>query len=293
MREVRVALIAKETKEIDQKYWRNLQSIKKQFEAKGDLEGAEFVETEMKRVMGIIRSQSEVILPKKTDPLRPAMKDSEGKKGNSNVIPPTKTDVNQSAMRDVKGNKESDEVIIEIVSKSSPEFKKYLDTDPPKYNGYSKIRTFNEGPNVSYLGVENTADEAEGEWRNKGMLFLKFPRPIHLKKARIKLLAKAWDSDSPNFKGIGKGKGSFKVTSNNMGSATFHSLENRTEGADSFIEGEISEESIYGKFLYIRIEMISEHIPKDAAYSAAQFAWEDKSNKDPLPFLKLTFYNDK
>ena len=36
MREVRVALIAKETKEIDQKYWRNLQSIKKQFEAKGE-----------------------------------------------------------------------------------------------------------------------------------------------------------------------------------------------------------------------------------------------------------------
>lgn len=50
MREIKLKLIAEATRKVDQTYWKKLQSIKKEILAKGDLEGAEFVQTEMKRV---------------------------------------------------------------------------------------------------------------------------------------------------------------------------------------------------------------------------------------------------
>jgi len=265
MREVRRKLIDDATKEVDQKYWETLKTIKEEILAKGNLEGAESVEAEMNRVVEAYRSKTEANSPEKTNP-------------------------NQPKIEDMEDEEKGGEKTIALVSKKSSEFKKYF-LGNFTYSGQTEVKTFNGGSDISYLGVQNTADEKKGEFRNNGTIMFKFPRPIHLKKARLETTFKSWDSNDPNFKGtetgrgrIGLSTGSSEVSTNGSRSGAW--------GENTTIKWEIPERSIYGEFLYLSVRFTTEHIPKDAEHSATQFAWEDESNKDPLPFLKLTFYND-
>lgn len=266
MREVRRKLIDDATKEVDQKYWENLKTIKEEILAKGNLEGAESVEAEMNRVVEAYRSKTKANSPKKTNP-------------------------NRTEIEDMEDKKKSEEETIALVSKKSAEFKKYF-LGNFTYSGQTEVKTFNGGPDITYLGVQNTADEKKGEFRNKGTIKFKFPRPIHLKKARLETTFKSWDSNDSNFKGTETGRGRIGL-STGTSNGTRNGFRGGEWGENTTINWEIPERSIYGEFLYLSVEFETEHVPKDAAYSAAQFAWEDESDKDPLPFLKLTFHNDK
>ena len=69
MREVRLKLITEETKKVDQTYWKKLKSIKEEILAKGDLQGAEFVQTEMKRVASMNKVKVPATGAEKQSPL--------------------------------------------------------------------------------------------------------------------------------------------------------------------------------------------------------------------------------